>query len=145
MSRARIAWAFRSRSRRSADNLTNRGLVRIAPDRVLVWNEHQKREACAVRQSGDPALAACGILVRPHPANADQWKGPNLAGIGNAALWLEPPRVHYLIARNGGLVEVAQSLGEIDDRSFSGPANQAHLQVRCAQRRPVVGSVPFVL
>jgi hypothetical protein len=29
----------------SWDNLTNRGLVRIAPDRALVWNEHQKREA----------------------------------------------------------------------------------------------------
>lgn len=29
----------------SWDNLTNRGLVRIAPDRVLAWNEHQKREA----------------------------------------------------------------------------------------------------
>jgi hypothetical protein len=29
----------------SWDNLTNRGLVRIAPDRVLVWNEQQKREA----------------------------------------------------------------------------------------------------
>ncbi len=29
----------------SWDNLTNRGLIRIAPDRVLVWNEHQKREA----------------------------------------------------------------------------------------------------
>lgn len=29
----------------SWDNLTNRGLVRVAPDRVLVWNEHQKREA----------------------------------------------------------------------------------------------------
>ena len=29
----------------SWDNLTNRGLVRIAPDRVLVWNDHQKQEA----------------------------------------------------------------------------------------------------
>jgi hypothetical protein len=29
----------------SWDNLTNRGLIRIAPDRVLVWNEQQKREA----------------------------------------------------------------------------------------------------
>jgi hypothetical protein len=28
----------------SWDNLTNRGLIRIPPDRVLVWNEHQKRE-----------------------------------------------------------------------------------------------------
>jgi hypothetical protein len=31
----------------SWDNLTNRGLVRIAPDRTLVWNEPQKREAIA--------------------------------------------------------------------------------------------------
>ena len=29
----------------SAGTLPNRGLVRIAPDRVLAWNEHQKREA----------------------------------------------------------------------------------------------------
>ncbi len=29
----------------SWDNLTNRGLVRVQPDRVLVWNEVQKREA----------------------------------------------------------------------------------------------------
>jgi hypothetical protein len=29
----------------SWDNLTNRGLVRIAPDRVLVWNDIQQREA----------------------------------------------------------------------------------------------------
>lgn len=29
----------------SWDNLTNRGLIRIPPDRVLVWNDHQKREA----------------------------------------------------------------------------------------------------
>jgi hypothetical protein len=37
----------------SWDNLTNRGLVRITPDRVLVWNEHQKREA--VTYHGVPA------------------------------------------------------------------------------------------
>ena len=29
----------------SWDNLTNRGVIRIAPDRVLVWNERQKEEA----------------------------------------------------------------------------------------------------
>ena len=29
----------------SWDNLTNRGLIRVQPDRVLVWNEVQKREA----------------------------------------------------------------------------------------------------
>jgi hypothetical protein len=29
----------------SWDNLTNKGLIRVAPDRVLVWNETQRREA----------------------------------------------------------------------------------------------------
>jgi hypothetical protein len=29
----------------SWDNLTNRGLIRVPPDRVLVWNEQQRREA----------------------------------------------------------------------------------------------------
>jgi hypothetical protein len=37
----------------SWDNLTNRGLVRITPDRAIVWNEHQQREL--VRFHGVPA------------------------------------------------------------------------------------------
>lgn len=37
----------------SWDNLTNRGLIRVAPDRVLVWNDIQKREA--VELHGVPA------------------------------------------------------------------------------------------
>jgi hypothetical protein len=214
----------------SWDNLTNRGLMRVVPDRVLAWNEHQKREAvtyhdvpadrvvitgaarfdeffamrpattregfCA-RAGLDPSrpfvvylcsshfvapdevpfvrrwaravrehasLAGCGILVRPHPANAEPWERADLGGIPHAAVWQEPPRVqadpalfdslhhaaavaglntsamieagilgksvctveteefaggqeqtlhfHYLLARNGGLVEVAASLEE---------------------------------
>ena len=215
----------------SWDNLTNRGLVRLTPDRVLVWNEHQKQEAVryhgvpaervivtgaprfddffsmrpsstrdefcaragldagrpfllylcsshfiapdevafvrrwahAVRQAPDSALASCGILVRPHPANAELWEGgARLDGIENAALWSEHAKVqadsalydslyhaaavaglntsamieagilgksvytiqtgefaggqeqtlhfHYLLAANGGLVEVAEDL-----------------------------------
>lgn len=31
----------------SWDNLTNKGLMRVEPDRVTVWNEHQKAEAVA--------------------------------------------------------------------------------------------------
>lgn len=214
----------------SWDNLTNRGLVRIAPDRTLVWNEHQQREAVryhgvpadsivvtgaarfddffAMRSSttrgefcaragvdasrpfflyvcsshfvapdeagfirrwaealrNDPVLRDHGILVRPHPANQDAWQNADLAGIPNAAVWKEQPRVqadpalydslfhavavaglntsamieagilgksvhtietsefaggqeqtlhfHYLLARNGGLVEVARDLPE---------------------------------
>jgi hypothetical protein len=214
----------------SWDNLTNRGLVRITPDRVLVWNEHQKQEAVgyhgvpaervivtgaprfddffsmrpsstrdefcaragmdagrpfllylcsshfiapdevafvrrwahAVRQAPDPTLASCGILVRPHPANAEPWEGAKLDGIENAVVWPEHTKVqadpalydslyhaaavaglntsamieagilgksvytiqteefaggqeqtlhfHYLLAANGGLVEVADDL-----------------------------------
>jgi hypothetical protein len=37
----------------SWDNLTNRGLIRVPPDRVIVWNEIQKREA--VEMHGVPA------------------------------------------------------------------------------------------
>ena len=214
----------------SWDNLTNRGLVRIAPDRVLVWNEHQKREAITYhdvpaerivvtgaprfdeffamrpsttrdefcRRAGlepsrpfllylcsshfvapdevafvrawaravreDAAIGHCGILVRPHPANAEPWEHADLADVPNAAVWKEPPKVqadpalfdslhhcaavaglntsamieagilgkavhtvqttefaggqeqtlhfHYLLARNGGLVEVAEDLRE---------------------------------
>src|SRR5687768_17214172 len=37
----------------SWDNLTNRGLIRVAPDRVLVWNDRQQHEAVALH--GVPA------------------------------------------------------------------------------------------
>lgn len=37
----------------SWDNLTNRGLIRVQPDRVLVWNDIQKREAIDLH--GTPA------------------------------------------------------------------------------------------
>jgi len=141
----------------SWDNLTNRGLIRVEPDRVLVWNEIQRREAvelhgvsperviatgaprfdafftmepsttrpdfCAragldpaapfllyvcssefvaprevefverwiagIRGAADPAVRACGVLVRPHPAHLKQWKGVALPGCPNVALWSE--------------------------------------------------------
>lgn len=141
----------------SWDNLTNRGLIRVEPDRVLVWNDIQMREAvdlhgvspgrvviagaprfddffamrpatsreefcrhtgldparplalyicssefvaprevefvqrwvAAVRQSPDPALRACGLLVRPHPAHLKQWKNVQFAGAPNVAIWAE--------------------------------------------------------
>ena len=37
----------------SWDNLTNKGLIKVLPDRVFVWNETQRREA--VEQHGIPA------------------------------------------------------------------------------------------
>ena len=51
----------------SWDNLTNKGLIRIVPDRVFVWNEPQKREA--VEMHGVPAS---DVVVTGAPV-FDQW------------------------------------------------------------------------
>ncbi len=51
----------------SWDNLTNKGLIRLIPDRVFVWNEAQKREA--VEMHGAPADA---VVVTGAPV-FDQW------------------------------------------------------------------------
>ena len=139
----------------SWDNLTNRGLIRVPPDRVLVWNEHQRREAvdlhgvpanrvavvgaprfdeffamrpsssreafCAsvgldakrpfalytcssafvapreidfirqwigeLRRARDERLRCLGVLVRPHPANDEQWSGVDFSDLRDAAVW----------------------------------------------------------
>lgn len=141
----------------SWDNLTSKGLIRVLPDHVLVWNEAQKREAvelhgvdprnivvtgahlfdrwfdaqpsgsrdefcrlvgldphrpfvlyvgssvfiapdevpfaerwvAAVRASGDPDVSRLGVLIRPHPANARQWRAFDATAFDNVALW--PP------------------------------------------------------
>jgi hypothetical protein len=141
----------------SWDNLTSKGLIRLIPDHVVVWNEAQKTEAVALhgvppdrvlvtgaqlfddwfdagpsrsreefcrlvgldpsrpfvvyagssmfiapdevpfaerwlshlRGSGDALIAALGVLIRPHPANARQWHAFDRAAFPNVAVW--PP------------------------------------------------------
>jgi hypothetical protein len=141
----------------SWDNLTSKGLVRVLPDHVVVWNEAQKREAAAlhavpagrvvvtgaqlfdrwftmqpsrpreafcraagldpakpfllyvgssvfiapdevpfagrwlatIRGAADPVVAEVGALVRPHPANARQWRTFDASAFENVAVW--PP------------------------------------------------------
>jgi hypothetical protein len=141
----------------SWDNLTSKGLIRVVPDHVVVWNEAQKREATslhgvrpeqvvvtgaqvfdrwfderprrdreefcqrigvdparplilyvgsstfiapdevpfaerwleALRAAADPRLAGASVLIRPHPANADQWRAFDRAAWPNVGLW--PP------------------------------------------------------
>jgi hypothetical protein len=46
----------------SWDNLTNRGLIRVAPDRTLVWNRHQQREAVDMH-----GLPPDGVVVTGAP------------------------------------------------------------------------------
>jgi hypothetical protein len=135
----------------SWDNLTNKGLIRIVPDRALVWNADQVDELVdlhgvprdravvtgAQRYDGwfgrtpsrpyeefardagiDPqhpfllyvcsspfiapdevpfvrrwltalrgALGGVGVVVRPHPQNAAQWRDVDLSAYGNAVVW----------------------------------------------------------
>jgi hypothetical protein len=138
----------------SWDNLTNKGLLRVVPDRVLVWNEHQRaelaemhgvppervvvtggqkfdpwfelearttREEFAGRVGLDPArpyvlyvcsssfvagdevpavrrwigalrdaggaLGELGVLVRPHPQNAEPWRAADLSEFANVSIW----------------------------------------------------------
>lgn len=139
----------------SWDNLTNKGVIRAFPDRMLVWNGAQQDEAlelhqvprrevvvcgawtydhwfawqagCAkqdfmrsvgldparpyllyvcsspfiapqetgfvrrwiasLRKSDDAGLRSIGVLVRPHPQNAEQWRDESLADFPNVVVW----------------------------------------------------------
>jgi|SoiMethySBSTD1v2_1073268.scaffolds.fasta_scaffold00364_14 hypothetical protein len=51
----------------SWDNLTNKGLIRVLPDRVFVWNEAQKREAVAMHRVKPEQVGVTGAPVY------DQW------------------------------------------------------------------------
>jgi hypothetical protein len=51
----------------SWDNLTNKGLIRVLPDRVYVWNEAQKREAVAMHRVRPENIGVTGAPVY------DQW------------------------------------------------------------------------
>jgi hypothetical protein len=51
----------------SWDNLTNKGLIRVIPDRVFVWNEAQKREAVSMHGAKPEQVVATGAPVY------DQW------------------------------------------------------------------------
>ena len=139
----------------SWDNLTNKGVIRATPDRIIVWNGAQKDEAVelhqvpdnrvvvcgawsydhwftwqagcgredfarsvgldpqrpyllyvcsspfiaphetgfvrrwvtALRQANDAELREIGVLVRPHPQNAEQWQDETLADFSNVVVW----------------------------------------------------------
>ena len=53
----------------SWDNLTNKGLLRIEPDRVIVWNEAQKREAVEYHYIPEHKVSTTGAQL------FDRWFG----------------------------------------------------------------------
>jgi FkbM family methyltransferase len=56
----------------------------IAPDEVSFVKSWLQE----LRQSASPSLRRVGVLIRPHPQNADQWTGVNL---GDEAVVVWPP------------------------------------------------------
>ena len=140
----------------SWDNLTNKGLLRVEPDLVVVWNDIQRKEAVQMhgfpaekvavtgaqlfdrwfeakpnasrtkfckriglptkpfllfvgsspfiagggrevpfvrswlqelRSNSDPLIRDIGVLIRPHPYNADDWKTVDLTDFGDVSIW----------------------------------------------------------
>ena len=55
----------------------------IAPNEV----DFVRRWAAGIRAAASLELREAGLLVRPHPQNAKQWAGVDLAEFGNAAIW----------------------------------------------------------
>ncbi|MEE2636409.1 MAG: hypothetical protein VYE68_04160 [Acidobacteriota bacterium] len=51
----------------SWDNLTNKGLIRLLPDRIFLWNEPQKREAVEMHGASPDSVVVTGAPVY------DQW------------------------------------------------------------------------
>ena len=65
----------------SWDNLTNKGVLRIQPDRVFVWNDAQRHEAVALHGVAPEAVVVTGAPVY------DQWfsRGPSTTRDGFCA------------------------------------------------------------
>jgi len=55
----------------------------IAPDEV----PFVRRWARHIRDASPAALRDAGILVRPHPQNADQWQADDLRDLGSLVVW----------------------------------------------------------
>jgi FkbM family methyltransferase len=58
----------------------------IAPEEV----PFVRRWLDELRRSSSPALQHAGVLIRPHPQNAEQWKGVDFEGLGPVAVY--PPQ-----------------------------------------------------
>jgi hypothetical protein len=55
----------------------------IAPNEV----DFIRKWILRLRRSDDPAVNRIGVLVRPHPQNADQWRDIDLSDYGNVAIY----------------------------------------------------------
>lgn len=63
-------------------------LLFLGSSNFIAPNEHvvAMKWAKALRESGDPALRSVGILIRPHPQNAQGWSETDVSFLGNVAI-----------------------------------------------------------
>jgi len=94
-------WFDRSPSRPRAEFCARVGLPDDRPFVLWVCSslfkgspveaEYVRRWIRALRESGHPELATCGILVRPHPSRLAEWETVDLTGDPNVSVWGSNP------------------------------------------------------
>ncbi len=79
----------------SWDNLTNRGLIRVEPDRILAWNDIQKREAIDLHGMSPERVVVTGaarfddfFAMTPSASREEFLAGQHLAGDRRLLLYL---------------------------------------------------------
>jgi hypothetical protein len=117
----------------SWDNLTNKGLLRVHPDLVLVWNEIQKHEAVSLHGIAPERVAVTGAQL------FDRWFGRAPSRDAEAF------RRHIGLARNAPYVLFTGSSGFISE----GRAEVAFVRRWVTALRtsgdPLVSSLPIVI
>ena len=68
----------------------------IAPDETVFVRDWLRR----LRTQRDPALARIGVLIRPHPQHAAQWKDVEFVDQGPAIVWPPTERIPSMSRRS---------------------------------------------
>lgn len=85
----------------SWDNLTNKGLVRVRPDRTYVWNEAQRREAVGLHGLPDESVVVVGAHTYDHWF---RWSQTRSREELCAEAGLDPSRPYLLYTCSSGFV-----------------------------------------
>ncbi len=85
----------------SWDNLTNKGLIHIQPDRVLVWNEPQKREATELHGIPADSVVVTGAHTYDHWFD---WRPASIASEFKRKVGLDPEQPYVLFLGSSSFI-----------------------------------------
>ena len=85
----------------SWDNLTNKGLIHIPPDRVFVWNEPQKREAVELHGLSPDDVIVTGAHTYDHWFD---WQPASTATDFKRKVGLDPEQPYVLFLGSSGFI-----------------------------------------